>query len=324
MSHLITQYYQFKLARKAVKQHAINVVHEPAPVSPKTPSSLFGLGAPVIIGPMNGGMHFPSGFSYMEGKSEKILYGPIRFLANFINVIMPGKLFAKVLLVANKRTQEALPKLTSGKRIMLVENAVDTEMWEQCERVSNKTTIDFIFMGRLTDLKCCDLLIQAFEQIYQKHPVTLTIVGDGDDMDHLQHLASNLIDERVVTFTGWLPPTETHKTLAASDVLVLPSVRECGGAVVLEAMALSKPVIAVNWGGPADYITAQTGILIEPEGPELLVRELIIAMEKMIANPILRGQLGDAGYRRLIKQFTWQEKVEQVLEVYKQVVKEQN
>ena len=43
--------------------------------------------------------------------------------------------------------------------------------------------------------------------------------------------------------------------------MALPSMHECGGAVVLEAMASGVPVIAVNWGGPADYVTQETGIL---------------------------------------------------------------
>ena len=53
--------------------------------------------------------------------------------------------------------------------------------------------------------------------------------------------------------------------LRNSDIMVLPSMRECGGAVVLEAMASGVPVIAAKWGGPADYISEGTGILIPPD-----------------------------------------------------------
>lgn len=63
--HLITQVNQWVMARKIIRDQRITVVHEPAPVSPRQPSMMFGLGVPVIIGPMNGGMQFPPAFMYM-------------------------------------------------------------------------------------------------------------------------------------------------------------------------------------------------------------------------------------------------------------------
>ena len=56
--------------------------------------------------------------------------------------------------------------------------------------------------------------------------------------------------------------------------MILPSVFEPGGAVVLEAMASGKAVIAVKWGGPADVLDANCGILIEPRDPASLVADL--------------------------------------------------
>ncbi len=122
--HLITQYYQWKLARKIIREKQIDVVHEPAPVSATQPSAMFGLGVPVIIGPMNGGMTFPDAFGYMSGKSEKVVYRIMRMVATFYNVLIPGKLFADILLVANQRTANSLPRFKLGKVVELVENGV--------------------------------------------------------------------------------------------------------------------------------------------------------------------------------------------------------
>ena len=79
-------------------------------------------------------------------------------------------------------------------------------------------------------------------------------------------------------FHGRLPQSAAAELLRNSDIMVLPSMRECGGAVVLEAMASAVPVIATKWGGPIDYITADTGILIPPATPEIFVGELANAL----------------------------------------------
>src|SRR5262245_34374896 len=59
---LLSQLVARRMARRLVAEHDIDVVHQPIPVSPKETSLLHGLGAPVVIGPMNGGMTFPPAF----------------------------------------------------------------------------------------------------------------------------------------------------------------------------------------------------------------------------------------------------------------------
>ncbi|MBV5330365.1 MAG: hypothetical protein JZU65_22495, partial [Chlorobium sp.] len=63
LMHLLTQCYQRVLAKKIVRTRHIDIIHEPSPVSPRQPSMMFGMGCPVVIGPMNGGMDFPPCFS---------------------------------------------------------------------------------------------------------------------------------------------------------------------------------------------------------------------------------------------------------------------
>ena len=60
--HLITQFMQRRAARRLIEQHKFDIVHEPAPVTPRLPSMMYGLGVPVVIGPMNGNMTYPPGF----------------------------------------------------------------------------------------------------------------------------------------------------------------------------------------------------------------------------------------------------------------------
>ena len=83
----------------------------------------------------------------------------------------------------------------------------------------------------------------------------------------LEPFAAAQIPRDRVIFHGFLPQKQCAELLAGFDALVLPSLHECGGAVVLEAMAMGLPVIATKWGGPVGTICHKnSGILIEPAG----------------------------------------------------------
>ncbi|OQW68022.1 MAG: hypothetical protein BVN34_09495 [Proteobacteria bacterium ST_bin12] len=312
LMHLITQAYQWKLARKIVKDKKIHVIHEPAPVSAVQPSAMFGLGVPVIIGPMNGGMSFPAAFQYMASKSERILYQVMRVFSSVYNLCIPGKLFAKYLIVANKRTEDALPKFRLGEVVEIVENGVFSVL-DNPKPISQPKIINVLFVGRLIDLKAVDILIDAVGLC--KEAVKLTILGDGPLRQKLENYAQNIAPNKV-EFLGMVPHAQTNQYYDNADIFVLPSVRECGGAVVLEAMARGLPVIATAWGGPMDYITAESGYLVEPKSKMYMVERFSAIIDKLANEPELRYQIGQAAIDRIKKHFLWSAKIEQVINVY--------
>lgn len=159
-----------------------------------------------------------------------------------------------------------------------------------------------------------DLLLEALARGPAHHE--LHVLGDGPMRPALEAQASALGLGQRVAFHGMLSQQECADLLANCDALVLPSMRECGGAVVLEAMALGLPVIATDWGGPADYVTPETGILIPPTSHESFVQGLHEAMLRLGENPALRAQLGAAGLKRVETEFDWERKIDRILEIY--------
>lgn len=315
LMHLITQYYQWKLARKIIREKQIDVIHEPAPVSATQPSAMFGLGVPVIIGPMNGGMTFPDAFAYMSGKFEKVVYRLVRVVATFYNLLIPGKLFADMLLVANQRTANSLSRFKLGKVVELVENGVFStrEAPIQTQKTSN---INVLFVGRLVDWKTVDIVMDAVAITQQQ--VNLMIVGDGDQRAFLEQYAKDK-GYTNIRFVGLVPHVEVNQYYDDADIFVLPSVRECGGAVVLEAMARGLPVIATNWGGPADYITVGSGYLVDPTSREAMVKAFAQHIDTLAVNPELRYQVGAAAIARVKQHFMWDHKIETMIHHYQEV-----
>src|SRR6266850_2186353 len=160
--HLTTQLSQKRIVRHLVKRYGIDVVHQPIPVSPKTPSRIWGVGAPVIIGPLNGGMEYPPAFRGEQGRLSRLGLLSGRALANFFNLLIPGKRLARFVLVANRRTQDALPAGIKGQVIELVENGVDLTIWQKAASAqTSDATVRFIFIGRLVDWKAIEIILEA-------------------------------------------------------------------------------------------------------------------------------------------------------------------
>ena len=327
----LTQLRQRRVIRRLVAQQDISVIHQPMPVSPKEPSMIYGMGVPVIIGPMNGGIDYPPAFRKAQRRTERAALWIGRRLANTMNGLIPGKRQAAALLVANERTRAALPNGTARRILMLVENAVDLNLWKSPATLNGRSTSGvarFVFLGRLVDWKCVDLLLLAFKQASTQEPMNLAIIGDGVERQRLEQMAANLGlmgdkagQPATVSFLGWLPQTECAVRLQQSDVLVLPSLAECGGAVVLEAMAMEIPVIAAAWGGPADYLDPSCGILVEPASRESFIEGLAAALARLANNPTERRSMGRAGRLKVIREFDWEAKADRMVEIYKDAIK---
>ena len=105
--------------------------------------------------------------------------------------------------------------------------------------------------------------------------------------------------------------------MAQADCLVLPSLLECGGAVVLEAMAMAKPVIATAWGGPLDYLDPDCGVLVPPAGAEALVDGLAAAMVRLAASSDERLRMGRSGRAKALRLYDWEVKVDRMIDYYR-------
>ena len=323
-SRFTVQLAQRRVIRRLVASEGIEVVHQPMPVSPREPSALNGFGVPVVIGPMNGGMEYPPAFrraSAVGGLTSALA----RTFAELLNRIVPGKREAAVVLVANPRTRAALPRAVRGAVIELVENGVDLEVFRSRTQDAAASAFDgtsFVYMGRLVDWKRVDLLLGAHALAARESRLRLVIVGSGPEEAALRARAAELgvlaadAASPGVEFAGWLSQRACAERLAAADALVLPSIFECGGAVVLEAMAMGKPVIATAWGGPLDYLDPSCGVLVPPDGEAELERGLAAAMVRLAGDPALRERMGSAGRAKVLRDYDWDVKVARILEIH--------
>ena len=178
--HLVTQFMQRRAARRLIEQYKIDIVHEPAPVSPRLPSMMYGLGVPVVIGPMNGNMTYPPGFR-SRSFLERAFVPVARSFADLANYLIPGKRRAEVLLVANERTRLALPSGCRGKVGILCENGVEPDVWRRPDDLPARPVdgLRLAFLGRLVGWKGADMRAGRFRRSEKADAVGGTVDHRG-------------------------------------------------------------------------------------------------------------------------------------------------
>jgi glycosyltransferase involved in cell wall biosynthesis len=161
--------------------------------------------------------------------------------------------------------------------------------------------------GRLVHWKGAHLAIEAFAGARRLHPqATLTIVGDGPQRGRLAALVTRLGLDGQVIFTGERTRAETLERLAASDVLLFPSLHDSGAATILEAMALGLPVVCLDAGGARVSVDDASGIRVPVTTPTHVVVDLAAALEQLLVDDERRQAMGTAARQRVAASFTWE------------------
>ncbi len=168
--------------------------------------------------------------------------------------------------------------------------------------------------ARLEKEKSLETLIAAIALLRQEDvSVQCLIAGEGDEKAFLQRSieAQNL--NQSVQLLGFR--NDVRSLIRAADAFVLPSVAEPFGLVILEAMTLSRPIVATNAGGPPEIIDDDVcGLLVPPADAQALAS----ALQTLIEKPALRHDMGRAGRQRYETQFRAQHMAENIYQVYKQ------
>jgi glycosyltransferase involved in cell wall biosynthesis len=175
------------------------------------------------------------------------------------------------------------------------------------------------FVGRLVPYKGADMLLEAAAPLVRAGRVQIDIIGDGPQMGDLRRIVEQEKIGAGVKLNGWVENTKLQERLVQSDVLGFPSIREFGGAVVMEAMALGLVPVVADYAGPSEIVTDATGYRIPMGSRTELVGRFREALGSLASDPSGIREMGKRARERVFKVFTWDEKARQSLEVYRWV-----
>lgn len=175
-----------------------------------------------------------------------------------------------------------------------------------------------LFVGRLEERKGIHYLIKSMSIILRENPnVKLLVIGkDRGCRGPLENLSRRLGIGKNVVFTGPISSTELLCAYELSDIVVIPSLYEAFGIVVVEAWAHKKPVVVSETVGLAETISDEkAGIIVNHSDHEALAE----AVAKLLSDQRLSESMGTRGYQLVKKEFTWEKTVDKVEKVYNAV-----
>jgi glycosyltransferase involved in cell wall biosynthesis len=229
-----------------------------------------------------------------------------------------------VILTATEATLQSIPKRYHSRCQRILENGVDLQLFTSAPwplPPSPSQPLHIVFVGRFQPFKGLPMLFEAIAQVKEKLPIKLTIVGDGPLRNCWENQAKQLQINQLITWCGQLPPAQVVTRLHAAHVLCLPSVRESGGAVLLEAMACARPVLTVKYGGPAEVIDDSVGYAIPPSGgAPAVTAALANCFYDIFEHAEAWRRRGEMGRQRAEQLYGWESKVDQMLMLYQQVI----
>lgn len=207
--------------------------------------------------------------------------------------------------------KEFFSHMTDADKITVLPDAIQVPKTGQKEYGQLK----ILFLGRLCREKGIEELLQAIPELKKSYPALhLYLGGIWEDKD-LKEEAEKLSE--CVTWLGWISGAEKKKYLRRCDIFVLPSYFEGQSVALLEAMAYGCAIVASETGGiPQMILHDQTGILITPRDAGALKRGL----ERVLSDTELCRELGENARRRVQKDFSIDNNMEELLQIYRKVL----
>ena len=323
MTYPYFEHLLWKHFRKDLKAGTFDLVHRITPLSPTVPSLLAKkcarIGLPFVIGPLNGGVPWPADYGGIR-RQEREWLSYVRGAYKLLPGYGATRKHASAILAGSRDTLLQLGNEHAQKSFYVPENAIDPARFTDSRSHRANLPLKAIFVGRLVPYKGADMLIEAAAPLIRNGQMTLEIIGDGPMYSSLKGMVSNLSLDGKVLLPGWVEHRKLQNHLVRSDLFVFPSIREFGGAVVLEAMASGLVPIVVAYGGPGELVSEETGFRI-PIGPrEAIISSLREVLSRIAAHPEAIDQMSTAARNRVMEAYTWEAKARNVVSIYNWVL----
>ena len=316
------EWFAWRQLRKRVLAREFDVVMRVVPVTAVLPSPfaffMRKTSIPFVIGPLNGGLPWPPGFSQLQKQKEWV--SGLRNVYAYLPFARATYRHAAAIIVASSNTRSEFSAYRD-KLFFIPENAIWRALCcEDARKLEPGAKLKVIFVGALVPRKACDLGLRAAAPLLRNGAAHFTIIGDGPERNRLEELVASLGIDKAVDFFGWLPHAEVIERMRQADIFVFPSLRDFGGGVVFEALASGAVPLVVDFGGPGDIVHPAVGFKVPLTNENDIVEQMESILKQVVSDRNLLAKLRKEGMAYAREHLTWDAKAQDTTKVLNWVV----
>ncbi len=294
--------------RQILRQEGFDILHIHEPLMPALPLTVLRCSETINVATFHAhGQSYMSNLGYLFGKA--FVRRRVRKLHGRIAVSETARDFVGGYFPADYQ---------------IIPNGIDLDWWQKpvkrIERFDDGRP-NVLYLGRLEQRKGLKYLIRAFQIVRREVPkARLIVASDGPLRAGFERYVATHDMENDVIFTGFIPQDEKPRYFATADVFCAPSTgQESFGIVLLEAMAMGRPIVASNIDGYRGVVTHQReGLLVAVKDHEAIAEGLI----ELLNDPVRREEMREACLQT-VEQYSWTRVANRILNYYRDVREQQ-
>ncbi len=314
---LAFEWYAWRQLRGRIMANEFDVVLRVLPMSPVLPSpfAFFLRKGPIpfVIGPLNGGLPWPAGFSQLQNQKEWV--SNLRHIYRHLPFARSTYQHASAIIAASSQTFSEFAKYRE-KLFFVPEPGIARSLCFGDARTPEEgAKLELLFVGGLVPRKACDLALRAAMPLLRNRMARFTVIGDGPERSRLEELVRSQGVESEVSFHGWRPHAEALQHMRSADVFVFPSLRDNGAGVVFETLASGCVPVVVDFGGPGDIVHPSVGYKIALTNEDDIVVQMERVLEELARDRKLLERLRQQGMLYAQQRLTWDAKAQDTTRV---------
>lgn len=319
-------FFRFNKMRQMIKtlieQQYFDIIHHLSPFAWRYASPAYGLGVPLVRGPIAGGLPTPPQLKAEVNET----FHPYKFLrkTDELRKRLDQKLIQSYrhtdcVIVAAPYVLKLLHPLSVQRVEVEIEHGLDPDNHHACfvtSLLNNTAKTELLFVGRVIRTKGVRDAVRAISLMERKSQVHFTVIGDGEDLQDCKKMAIQLQVQNLITFRGWCDRKHVERAYRQADIFLFPSFREPTGGVLLEAMTFGLPIVACDYGGPAYLVNDSFGIKVQPAAAEEYAKKFAENLDYLVDRPEVRKKMGQAACNQATAHFKWKDKMDRLDAIY--------
>jgi len=304
------EWFAWRQVRHRISAGEFDVVLRLVPMTPSLPSPFAYLlrngPIPFVLGPLNGGLPWPRGFSQIENQKQWI--SNLRNLYQYLPFARSTYRDASAIIAASSQTYSEFAHY--GDKVFFVPEPgiSSSECFGELRSPEAAAKLKLIFVGGLVPRKACDIALRAAAPVLRARMAHLTVIGDGPERNRLEQLTASLGIGDSVLFCGWIGHSEVLSKLRKSDVFLFPSLRDNGAGVVFEALASGAVPVVADFGGPGDIVNPEVGYKVPLTNEGEIISKIDEILTGLAQDRDHLNRLRRQGMSYALEKLTWDAK----------------